>query len=284
MDPPIVELGSGQTTHSDIELTAATTYRYSVVAYNTFGESSAVVSEAMTDSVPSPPPNTACLDIVLQLQSEKRNRFAIATVTADNCAGNSLSAATVTGRWELPTGVEDPPDEVTNGSGVAVFQSSLVLKKTGGSFTFHVLAVGSFNLSGETSDCINADGTSCNPGAPLPPLPPPGVTMTVQSVDVALQNKGKNYNGQATVRVVEAGSLLGDPVSDATVECSWTFDPGEQNLGTRTGTTNGNGVAVIDSPKKKANSNDSFTCTVTGMTKNGSTWNGVQAAGSAWVP
>jgi hypothetical protein len=106
--------------------------------------------------------------------------------------------------------------------------------------------------------------------------------MYVQSVGVTLTRKGRNWEGRATMTVVDE---TGAPVQEATVTGDWDLDGTDFNSGA-SGTTNGRGQARISSGKVTAYFGDVFTFTVTDVSRAGFTWDdsvGVQS-GTAQVP
>ena len=112
--------------------------------------------------------------------------------------------------------------------------------------------------------------------------PPGGSTsyIYVQSVSVRLTQKGRKWEGRATITVVdETGSLM----SEATVTGDWDLNGTSFNSGASR-TTNGRGQARINSGKVTANSGDVFTFTVTDVSKTGFIWaDSVTQSGTATV-
>ncbi len=106
--------------------------------------------------------------------------------------------------------------------------------------------------------------------------------MYVQSVSITLTQKGRNWEGRATVIVVDE---TGTPVKEATVTGDWDLNGTKFDSGA-SGTTNGQGAARINSGKVTANSGGVFTLTVTDLSGAGFTWDdsvGAQS-GTATVP
>ncbi len=106
--------------------------------------------------------------------------------------------------------------------------------------------------------------------------------MYVQNVSVRLTQKGRNWEGRATVIVVDE---TGTPVKEATVTGDWDLNGAEFNS-EASGTTNGQGQARINSGKVTANSGGVFTFTVTDVSRAGFTWDdsvGAQS-GTATIP
>ena len=65
-----------------------------------------------------------------------------------------------------------------------------------------------------------------------------------------------------------------EPVGSATVTAVWAFNG--VFLGEASSTTDGAGVAVLSSPKVKAKSGDVFTIEITGVAKEGNTYDPVE--------
>lgn len=105
-------------------------------------------------------------------------------------------------------------------------------------------------------------------------------TIGVQSVSITLTRKGQNWDGRATVILVDE---TGTPLEQATVTGNWDVNGTNIKSGV-SGTTNGQGQARINSGKVNANSGELFTFTITDVSKAGFTWDGIQKSGSAQVP
>ena len=107
--------------------------------------------------------------------------------------------------------------------------------------------------------------------------------MHVQSVSVTLTQKGRSWEGRATITVVdETGSLM----SEATVTGDWDLNGTSFNSGASR-TTNGQGQARINSGKVTANSGGVFTFTVTDVSRAGFTWDdsvGAQSGTATVLP
>ena len=119
---------------------------------------------------------------------------------------------------------------------------------------------------------VTAKDTSGNESGPsneasATPTEPPQLSIHVGDISVAIVKQGRNYRGRATVSVLDRD---GNPASGVEVEGSWTWN--STDIGAGSGVTDGNGVATVNSSKKKASSGDVFTFTVTNLILNGSSY------------
>ncbi|MGD2217323.1 MAG: hypothetical protein PVJ64_11215, partial [Gemmatimonadales bacterium] len=114
------------------------------------------------------------------------------------------------------------------------------------------------------------------------PSEPPQLSIHVADISVAIVQRGRNYNGSATVTVVDQDGL---PISGVEVVGDWTWN--STDIGAGSGTTDGNGVAIVDSSKQKAASGDLFTFSVTNLILAGYDYDSasnVKTSESATVP
>jgi hypothetical protein len=77
----------------------------------------------------------------------------------------------------------------------------------------------------------------------------------------------------------------GNPASGVEVAGSWTWN--STDIGASSGVTDGNGVAIVNSPKQKASTGDVFTFTVTNLVLDGYSYDSasnVKTSDSAMVP
>ncbi len=128
---------------------------------------------------------------------------------------------------------------------------------TGGTNYFYVVT------AKDTSG--NESGNS--PEASATPSDPPALSVHVANISVAIVQHGRNYYGSATVSVVDQDGL---PVAEVEVVGDWTYN--SAGIGASSGTTDGGGVATVDSAKQKAASGDVFTFTVTDLILAGYTY------------
>jgi hypothetical protein len=109
--------------------------------------------------------------------------------------------------------------------------------------------------------------------------PPAGPTIRVRSVTVSVSERGRDWEGNASVTVEDE---TGSRVTEATVSGDWNLNGRIFNSGA-SGTTDGQGRARISSGKFQASSGDLLTFTVTHVSKTGATWDGQQKSASATV-
>ncbi len=127
------------------------------------------------------------------------------------------------------------------------------------SFGSHILVADAGTVSGETdtSDNILTNAiTIADPSALQ--------TIHVSAITISLSRKGPNYEAVALVNVTD---INGDPVSGAAVTGNWKFN--NASLNNATGTTDANGTAVLKSNKYRAQSGDTFTVEITGISNPG---------------
>lgn len=91
----------------------------------------------------------------------------------------------------------------------------------------------------------------------------PTPVIHIQRIDLAVVPAGKNVKATATVRIVDQAGL---PFSGATVSGGWDFNGNP--IGTASGVSDANGMAVISSAPVKASSG-TFAFTVTNVTASG---------------
>jgi hypothetical protein len=110
-----------------------------------------------------------------------------------------------------------------------------------------------------TTDTSNCSG----PGDPAPP-PPPSQTISVQTIDITWTRKGRNYDVETRVRVVDQNN---NPVDAATIAVEHQLPNGSKT--SNSATTNSSGVSIH---KVKTNSGGSYTATVVAIQKSGYTY------------
>ncbi len=91
-----------------------------------------------------------------------------------------------------------------------------------------------------------------------------GPALHVDSIAMALSKKGSAYQGRATVRIVDQS---GAAASKARVTGEWSLNG--TKISTASRSTSSNGTVRLDSPWKAASAGDTFTFTVTGVTRTG---------------
>jgi len=91
---------------------------------------------------------------------------------------------------------------------------------------------------------------------------PPETTMSAFIDYIGLRKMGRNYQATAYVIILDQDD---NPVGGATVTADWTSK--EVLLDTASSTTDGEGIAVLYSPKIKAQSGDDFTIEITNVVK-----------------
>jgi hypothetical protein len=271
--PPV-----GGTSFSDTGVTAGATHSYTVVAYDAAGNVSAA-SAALDVPVPLPPAATAAVgDIAMALRIiGRKHQGATAGISIVDENSNPLANATVSGQWSGL--VSQSVSGLTDGNGILSVSSSKVSQNASGEFRFTVTGV---SASGhtytpasnvETSDCINTDGAAC--GTPPPPPPPPGdpVTLTLDTVTMALAQSRKHWRGTADV------SVLGDEtaLTGATVTGDWQLMGPigvVAELGGDSAVSDGGGIANLSSPKQRAGSGEWFRLTITDISAPDGTYDG----------
>lgn len=119
---------------------------------------------------------------------------------------------------------------------------------------------GDHTLEAEVSAVENETETSDNTGSSITTVEEPvqEPVMYVQSVDLEVNQKGRNYDARAYVQIVDNS---GNAVKQATV--SGDFEYNGDIFTSASGNTNGQGEAKIDSGKRKASGGDTFGFTVT---------------------
>lgn len=100
-------------------------------------------------------------------------------------------------------------------------------------------------------------GSEPTPPPTPSPTPPPG-DNSVAEIELKLLVKGSNYQTIASVKVLD--SSTGDIVKEAPVAGSWTL--GGEFLNDSSNSTNGRGVARLESDKTPASPDDVFTITI----------------------
>jgi hypothetical protein len=118
-------------------------------------------------------------------------------------------------------------------------------------------------------------------------IEPPGSALYVSGVTIELRQMGRfrrsrwqsNYEARAYVVVMDEFGML---VSGASIRGDWTING--VSLNASFGTTNGAGQARLDSNKVKPESGDTFTLTVTEITKDGYTYDPSGNTHSITVP
>jgi hypothetical protein len=112
--------------------------------------------------------------------------------------------------------------------------------------------------------------------------------MQVSALDVVALGTGKRWQGRATATVIDIDGGNA-PVADATVVGDWSFQEAGGGppiaLGSASGTTGADGLAVVQSSKRKAQPGDSFTFLITDVIRSGSVYDlsGV-SSGTGTVP
>ncbi len=96
---------------------------------------------------------------------------------------------------------------------------------------------------------------------------PGGLTVHVSDITIELTKRGRNYQARAYVTILDGA---GNPVGEATVSGDWTLNGAYLNTASKP--TNGEGKARLDSKKVKAASGDVFALTITGVAKDGYTY------------
>ena len=105
-------------------------------------------------------------------------------------------------------------------------------------------------------------------------LPTTG-TLSIASIGVVAEGKGKNVNGKVTVVIVDENSA---PVDGATVTGDWSGLTMEQGVQFQTGS---DGSGSVKSGKVNTSSSGEFKFTVTIVSKAGFSWDGDPASASA---
>lgn len=100
---------------------------------------------------------------------------------------------------------------------------------------------------------------------------PAGLVLSISNITVSLAKKGPNYQASASVTVRDGS---GNIVKEAQVAGTWTYNG--NSLNTASSLTREDGTARLDSKKVKANPGDTFTITVTGVSKAGYTYDPAQ--------
>jgi len=112
---------------------------------------------------------------------------------------------------------------------------------------------------------VDALGGESGPSAEASATPGAQPTVHVQSIEMALQQAGKNWKAVATVVVRDQS---GAPAAGATVVGDWLYNGALLQSGAAA-TADGAGSALLTSPPKKARSGDVFTFRVTGVVLGG---------------
>jgi len=111
---------------------------------------------------------------------------------------------------------------------------------------------------------------------------PAGPTMHVSDITIRLRKMGRNYQATAYVTVVDE---FDSPVGGATVAGDWTLNGSYLNTASKP--TDSEGKAMLISAKIKAASGNIFTLTITGVAKDGCTYDAesnVETSDSIPVP
>lgn len=225
-----------------------------------------------------PEPRIHVQEIGMELKNAGKWRYARATVRITDEAGSPVEAATVSVQW---SGLTSDADSVTtNASGDAVVDSDKVTKSATGQFSVTITGVAKAGAvydqaaNTESADCIDTGGNACGG-------PPGSGELHVSTVEVTLSRKGRDWSGRATVALLDQD---GNPVSSALVEGRWTLNG--TDIGGASGTTDGSGQAVVNSPKERASTGDVFRYTVTDVSLSGYTLDPASegSCGEAVVP
>jgi chitodextrinase len=156
----------------------------------------------------------------------------------------------------------------TSGSGHALVAEEVSASQytdtglSGGTTYFYVV----------TASDGSGNESTFSPEASATPTDPPQLSVRVTALSVTVLAQGKNFFGRATATVVDQDD---NPIAGVEVQGTWTWN--STDLGARTGTTDGGGIATVDSSKEKASAGDTFTFVVTDLVLSGYTYD---AAGS----
>jgi serine protease len=130
---------------------------------------------------------------------------------------------------------------------------------TGASIGNHILVATADTVSGETNTSDNS-----LTGAITITQQPVDQKIHVAAITMTLSRNKSNYQAIANVTIVDENNI---PVSGVTVSGTWTFKGA--SLNTTSAVTGSSGSANLASKRVKANSGDSFTVSITGLSKSG---------------
>jgi hypothetical protein len=146
---------------------------------------------------------------------------------------------------------------------------------SGVSLGAHLLQAQASIVAGETDTADNSATTTVTINETS------AAAMHVADIAMSLKNAGVNYNGVATVTIV---NTAGAPVAGATVSAKWSGATSDSDVGT----TDAAGQITLQSDKlKKPSSGTTFTVTVTNVTNSGWTYDpagNVETSDSIAVP
>jgi chitodextrinase len=166
----------------------------------------------------------------------------------------------------------------TSGGGYSLVAEGLTSSQysdTGlsGGTTYYYVVTAKDTSGNESGDSNEASAT---------PSEPPQLSVHVGDISVTIVQQGVNRLGRATVLVLDQ---YDNPVSGVEVVGDWTYNGA--GIGTSSGTTDGSGVATVDSGKEKAASGDVFAFTVSDLILAGYTYDAasnLKTTESATVP
>ncbi|HSF15824.1 MAG TPA: fibronectin type III domain-containing protein [Vicinamibacteria bacterium] len=247
------EVGStsgSTTTYTLTGLTPETTYSYTVTARDAAGNVSSASNPLNVTTDPSPQLPMQ-ISISLELRQFGPWQTGRALVSVADEVGNPIDGATVTAQW---SGLATDTDSGTTTGGTVQLESDKVSHTAMGQFILTVTDVTAdgytFDPAASVSACIDTSGQPCEMGPPPSPI-----SMNV-TVEVTLQQQGKNTTATADLIVTDENG----PLSDVIVEGDWSLNG--EGIGSAGGLTNSEGRTSIDSPRLKASTGDVFRFTV----------------------
>lgn len=144
--------------------------------------------------------------------------------------------------------------------------------------------LGDHTLEGSADAVAGETETSDNAMTVISTVKPKvsGPALHVSSITLTLFRKQSSYQARATVKIVDQGDAA---ASKAAVTGDWSFNG--TKISTASKTTSSNGAVRLDSPSREASSGDTFTFTVTDVTKSGTAYDSasnVETSDSISVP
>lgn len=189
------------------------------------------------------------------------------TVTLDGSNSWDVDGTVVSYTWTQVDGVTVTLSETRTAQ---PFFTAPDVGPEGASLTFQLTVTDDGGLQSADTCIIDVVDLSMEPVCPA---------IRIAQIAIDIKRKGPDYQARAYVVVLDESDI---GVREASLRGQWTING--TPLSASFGSTNGNGEAKLDSDKVKAKSGDTFTLTVTEITKDGCTYDTSGTTRSVAVP